>query len=227
MPTPGYYLDLSTFSLAKLKGLLKTTRLLPSQQALGKDIDERFAHLEQNGIKNLAQLQEALKTKANVQAFAKATGLPTDYLTLLRREVNGYQPKPIDLQDFPGVKPAVVRKLRQIGIKNTEQLFPNVLTRKSRREFAQQHQIEPQDLLELTKLTDVARTRWVGPKFARLLIESEYDTVEKIASSKHQELYQALVRANEANGIYKGKFGAEDIKLWVNSVQAVPRVIQY
>ncbi|MFO7687833.1 MAG: DUF4332 domain-containing protein [Desulfobacterales bacterium] len=228
MTTSGYYLDLGTFSLTKLKDLLKTTRLLPSQQILLEKMDERFACLEGNGIETLEQLQKALKTKSAVQSFAEATGLPADYLTILRREVNSYLPKPIDLKDFPGVEPDVVRKLHQIGIENTEQLFPYVLTQKARRELAAQNQIGYEDILELTKLTDVARIKWVGPKFARLLIESEYDTVEKIANSNYEELYLALVRVNEKTGIYKGKFGIEDMKSWVNIVvQDVPQVIQY
>jgi len=228
MPTLGYYLDLCAFSLEKLKDLLKNTRLLPGQRILQENIDERFACLEQNGIENLQQLQKALKTKANVQSFASATGLPVDYLTILGREVNSYQPKPIKLKDFPGVNPEVIRKLDQIGIKNTKHLFANVLTREERNEFARQNQIGYEEILELTKLTDVARMKWVGPKFARLLIESEYDTVEKVANSNYEELYHALVRTNDEGGIYKGKFGIEDLKSWVNIViQDVPQVIQY
>lgn len=228
MTISGYYLDLGTLSLTKLKGRFKTTRLLPSQQRLLEKIDERFACLEENGIENLEQLQKALKTKSAIQSFAEAIGLPLDYLTILRREVNSYQPKPIDLKDFPGADPDVVRKLRQIGIENTEQLFPYVLTLQARSEFAEQNQIEYEDILELTKLTDVARIKWVGPKFARLLVESEYDTVEKIADSNYEELYLALIRVNEETRIYKGKFGIEDMKSWVNIVvQDVPRVIQY
>jgi len=228
MVSTGYYLDLGTYSLTKLKNLFKTTRLLPSQQILLEKIDEKFTCLEENGIENLEQLQRALKTKSAIQFFSKATGLPIDYLTVLRREVNSYQPKPIDLKDFPGVDAYVVRKLHQVGIKNTEQLFPYVLTRQARSEFAEQNQIEYEDILELTKLTDVARIKWVGPKFARLLIESEYDTVEKIADSNYQELHLALIQVNEKTGIYKGKFGIEDMKSWVNIVvQEVPQVIQY
>jgi hypothetical protein len=228
MPTSGYHLDLSAFSLEKLKYLFKNTRLLPSQQILQENIDERFASLEQNDVDNLQQLQKALKTKSDVQSFAKVTGLPLDYLTILRREVNSYQPKPINLKDFPGVNPEVIQKLGQIGIKNTKQLFANVLTQKERSEFAKQTQIEYEDILELTKLTDVARMKWVGPKFARLLIESEYDTVEKVANSNYEELYQALVRTNEESGVYKVKFGIEDLKSWVDVVvQDVPQVIRY
>jgi hypothetical protein len=228
MPTTDYYLDLSTFSLEKLKTQIKETRLLPSQQVLKDDLDERFACLERNGIENLEQLQKVLKTKSDVLSYAEETGLPVDYLTVLRREVNSYQPKPIKLKDFPGVDPEVIQKLEQIGIKNTKQLFPNILTLQDRHEFGEQHQIQQDDILELTKLTDVARLKWVGPKFARLLIESDYDTVEKIANSNYEELYRALVRTNERHNIYKGKFGLEDMKLWVNGpVQEVPQVIQY
>lgn len=64
------------------------------------------------------------------------------YLTILRREVNSYQPKPIQLKDIPGVNPEVVRKMDQLGIRNTKQLFPHVLTREDRGVFA-----DPIDLI--------------------------------------------------------------------------------
>jgi hypothetical protein len=227
MTTPGYYPDLSTFSILKLKTHLKTARMLPSQKILQENIDEHFACIEQRGIGNLEQLQRALKTKSDVLSFSKATGLSLEYLTLLRREVNSNQPKPIDLKDFPGVNPQVIHNLRQLGIKDTEQLFPHVLTPQARSVFAQQNQIADEDILDLTKLTDVARTKWVGPKFARLLVESGYDTVAKIANADGDKLHRALIRANDEHGIYKGKFGLEDIGQWVKTVQDVPQIIQY
>ena len=228
MPETGYAIDLSTFSLKKLKNNIENTRLLPSQQILQEDMDERFACLEQHGIENLQQLQTALKAKKEVQTFAQETGMPVDYLTILRREVNSYQPKPIQLKDIPGVNPEVVQKIDQVGIKNTKQLFPHVLTREDRRVFAEENQIGVDGILELTKLTDVARLKWVGPKFARLLIESPYDTVEKIANSDYEVLYFTLVQVNEEKRIYKGKFGKEDLKMWINFVvRGVPQVIQY
>ncbi len=228
MDTSKYYPDLKAFSLAKLKNLFETTRLLPSQQLLKEKIEERFAQLEQQGIENLEQLQKALKTPALVKSYAQTSGVPADYLTLLRREVNSYLPQPVDLKEFPGVNPDVVQKLQTLGIKNTQQLFPYVLTPASRSEFAAQHQISPEELLELTRLTDVVRIKWVGPKFARLLTASSYNTLEKIARSNHEELYKDLIRVNEELGIYQGRFGIEDMNSWVNvAVQQVPQVIQY
>ena len=222
MTTPANHPDLKIFSLERLKNRLKTIRLLPGQQLLLENIDARFTCLEQNGIENLEQLQKALKTKSDVQFYAKTTGLPLDYLTVLRREVNSYKPKPIDFKEFPGVNGDVVRKLSNIGIKNTEHLFPTILNPVDRLEFAERNQIALEELLELTKLTDVSRARWVGPTFARLLIESDYDTVEKIAGADVGELYRDLVRVNQANAIYKGRFGQEDMDLWVTMVRDVP-----
>ena len=204
MSNSKYYVDLSEFSLEKLGHRIQNTRLPPSHRILQENIDERFPCLEENGIENLQQLQKVLKTKSDVQSFAEDTGLPLDYLTVLRREVNSYQPKPINLKDFPGVDPEIVKKLVKIGIKNTKQLFPNVLTPQERREFAEQNRIQYDEILELTKLTDVARLKWVGPKFARLLIESDYDTVEKVAKSHYKELYLNLVHTNKRRNIYQG-----------------------
>jgi hypothetical protein len=223
-----YYPDLSQFSLEKLQHLFEITRLLPSQQLLQEDIEERFTCLAQHGIENLQQLQKALKARQDVQTFAQTTGLPVEYLTLLRREVNSYHPKPVLLKDFPGVNPDAVQKLAQMGIKNTKQLFEQVITPETRAELAAQTQIAESDILELTRLSDMARLKWVGPKFARLLIESEYDTAAKVINANYAELHEALIRTNEEKEIYQGRFGIEDMKSWVTvAIRDVPQVIQY
>ena len=228
MQAPGYGPNLQEFPLEKLQRYLKQTRLLPSQQSLQEDLDAHFAVLKAYGIENLAQLQTALKNKSAVQTFAAQTEIPRDYLTLLRREVNSYLPKPIKLADFPGVKPEVVAKLEKIGIKNTVQLYDRILSPEDRDKLAQEGEVTVTDILDLTRLTDVGRLKWVGPKFARLLVETPYDTLEKIAAADHEALYKALVRTNEALQIYRGKFGQEDLKLWVEGVVSMwPRTIEY
>ena len=146
----------------------------------------------------------------------------------MRREVNSYHPKPIKLRDFPGMDPDAISQLEQAGIQHTLQLFPKVLSPHQRRACAFEHQIGEDTILELTKLTDVARLKWVGPKFARLLVESDYDTVEKIAQSDYVELFEELMRVNDRNKIYRGALGMDDLKDWVDVyVQDVPQVIQY
>ncbi len=223
----GYYADLSDFSLEKLKNHLKTTRLLPSQQILQENIDECFACLAQQGLQNLAQLQKSLKSKADVHSFSKQTGLPVDYLTLLRREVNSNQPKPIDLKDFPGVRADLVQRLEQRGIKNTAQLFSLVLTAANRQALAQQTQLSYADILDLTRLIDVARAKWVGPKFARLLVAAGYGSLAKIASADTEALWQAIQQANQDGNHYQGSLGLDDLKAWISTVRDVPQRIEF
>ena len=43
MPSSDYALDLSAFSLAKLRTHFETAKLLPSQHVLQEEIDTRFA----------------------------------------------------------------------------------------------------------------------------------------------------------------------------------------
>lgn len=60
------------------------------------------------------------------------------------------------------------------------------------------------------------------------MIETEYDTVEKIARANGEVLYRSMKRTNEEKNIYKGNLGQEDINSWIEIVvREVPQVIVY
>ncbi len=226
--TSKYYIDLTAFSLSRFKERIEHDYLIPSQRLLKEKIDLHFAILESNGINNLGDLHLALKTKKTISAFANKTGLPEEYLTKVYREINGYLPKPVKLDAFPGIDPDVIRKLNEIGVKNTLHLFDRVLSEEDREELSAQLAISDQDILDLTKLTDVARLRWVGPGFARLLVESSYDTVEEISKANYKELFHDLKNTNEKKKLYKGKLSQnDDLKMFIKIANDLPREIQY
>lgn len=222
-----YYIDFKKITIDDLKIRLKEADLLPSQKILKENIDNRLERLKKHDIKNLYDLHEKLKTKDKVAAIAEETDLPEKYLIILRREVNSYHPKPNNFKDFPGIKPDTLQKLEEIGIKHTLHIFDKILTRKSRVDFANKSGISDDEILELTKLTDVSRIKWVGPIFARLLIESGIDTVEKVTHTQYERLYTKLSKINEDKKYYKGKFGLNDMKLCVEVSNDVPRAIKY
>jgi peptidoglycan hydrolase-like protein with peptidoglycan-binding domain len=224
----GYTIDLATFKLETLKSRLRYIHMTPSQQILKEDLENRFAILQSHGIHNLHQLQEVLKTRKAVSAFAQASGLPQDYLTVLRRWVNGYHPKPVKLADLPPVDADTVTRLAVMGINDTLQLFPRVKTPTLRAELASESGIPPEKILILTKLSDLCRLKWVGPKFAHLLLVSGFDTVEKIAMADGIALYHHLQKISEVTGVYQGGFGEDDINLWVQYIVCdVPIIIDY
>jgi hypothetical protein len=215
----NYYIDLSTKSIKWLKEYLETSKLLPSQQVLKEKLKERFDILTQSGIKNLYDLQQVLKNKSNVQQFSLQTGLPEDYLTVLRREVNSYHPQPRKISDFPFIHLDVKVKLHTFGIKDSFVLFDHVATQEKREALMQKLNLTTDEVLILAKAVDLMRIRYVNHTFANLLLHSSYDTVSKVQKSDCNKLYKELYDLNENQNYFTGHFGASDMELFINDAK--------
>jgi hypothetical protein len=225
--TDNYYIDLEKYPLAQFKNDLKESKLLPSRKILKEHIDKRFKILNKNGIRNLQNLTNTLKTPKKAKEFAEKSGLPYDYLIILRREVNSYTPKPVNLDKFPRIESEVITKLNAIGIKNTAHLFKRVRTEKDRRELSAETDMNYREIIELTKLTDLSRIKWIGPIFARLFFESGTDTSQKVSDANANLLFKQLVEINAEKGYTKGKFIESDVELCIKVAKMVPKVIEY
>ncbi|BDZ69883.1 DUF4332 domain-containing protein [Methanobacterium petrolearium] len=192
-----YHIDLEKFPLNRFKKELSESELIPSRKILKEKINERFEILENNGIGNLQDLKVSLKTPKKTREFAGKSGLPEDYLLILRREVNSYTPNPVNLEKFPGVEKETVNKLKSVGIKNTAHLFKKVKTPEDRIKLAAELEIPEEEILELAKLTDLSRIKWVGPVSARIFLDSGIDTVEKVSEADAGSFYKKLVELNQ------------------------------
>jgi len=120
-----YHIDLERFSLERFRHSLETGEVLPGRRILKEKIAERFKILESMGIRNLKDLIQALKSPKKLEQFSKKSGLPQDYLVILRREANSHIPKPVNLREIPGVNSVCVERLAAAGIKNTQHLMCN------------------------------------------------------------------------------------------------------
>jgi hypothetical protein len=223
----GYYIDLSSISIDSYKAKLKSSDLLPSRMILKDKLDERFNYFESIGISNVQELQQILKKKDKLAELPKVNFLSGDYLAILLREINSLHPKPNKIKEFIGISSDTVSKLEKIGIKDTVGLFDKVINTKSRKELAIKASIADLEIMELTKLTDLSRIKWVGAMFARILFESGFDTVEKISKANHEDLYKKITQLNKERNLYKGNIGIKDMKLCVNAAKEVPLEIEY
>ena len=154
--------------------------MLPSQRILKEDVDRRFAVIADQGIQNIRQLQETLKTKGNVAAFAKATSLPEPFLTVLRRELNSYNSQVRKAADFPSIGDDIKSRLAALSVHTMETLYDRVLTPEGRAALGGALSASGEEVLFWAKLADVSRLRYVNPAFATLLAHSAYDTAAKI-----------------------------------------------
>ncbi len=201
--------------------------MIPSWKVLGEDIDKNLDIIKKHDISNLDELLIALKDKSKIQEFSKLSGLPAKYLEVLKRVVNGYRQKPNRIRDFSCISEDIFHRLEKSGLKNTLKLYDKVLTSEKRNEFSKKTGISQREMLKLAKLTDLSRIRWVNHTFAYVLLESGYDTVEKVAKADYKELYTNIKQLNEERKIYNAHIGERDMKMVIEFAQGLDFEIEY
>lgn len=223
----GYYIDLDKISIDDYRIKLETAYLPPSRIMLKDRLDERFGYFKSIGIKNAKELVKMLNRKDSFSELKKVECLSGNYLTILLREINSILPKPNRIKDFKTISKDTISKLESLGINNTLKLFDRVISPETRKKLAIDSGIDNKTLLELTKLTDLSRIRWVGTTFAGMLYDLGVDTVEKVIQSDPVDLHARLKQLNIEKNIFKGQIGLNDVKILVNIANEVPLDIKY
>jgi len=219
---PQYHRNLKDIAIDDFAEDLELASMIPSRKNLGEEIHSRLKCLRDHGIRTIDDLLTELKNPKKLAAFTEKSGLPEDYLANFRRELGSILPKPVKLDTIPSLEKQDLEKLKGIGITDTMQLFNAAVTNAQRTELAKTTGIPPSRILELAKLSDVCRIKWVGANFARVLVDSGYDTAVKVSGADYRELYTAIIAANGRGHFYKGKIGQNDMRLCVLAAARVP-----
>lgn len=223
----GYYIDLEKISIDNYRTKLETAYLPPSRMILKERLEERFGYFKNIGIRNIKELVQVLKKKDRLSELQKVDCLSSDYLTILLRELKSTFPKPNKIVEFKGISKHTVDKLENIGIKNTEKLYDKVTTKTDRQKLADLTGINYADILELTKLTDLSRIKWVGVTYAQILYNLGVNTVEKVSKSDPIDLHARINQRIKEHNIFKGAIGLNDVKILVETANGLPLEIEY
>ena len=223
----GYYIDLEQISIDEYQRYIEKSDLLPSRRIIKENLSERFTYFKNIGITNVLELQRTLKKNDKLTELAKINCFSTDYLKILLREINSIQPKPTKISEFKGISPDTIKTLEKHGFQNTFKLFDKIKTKNNRNELAKITGISAEEILELTKLTDLSRIRWVGATFARMLYDIGIDTVEKAANSNFTDLHLKINQTNKEKKYFNGNIGLNDMKLLVNAAKEIPLEVEY
>ena len=208
----AYHIDDEHTSLDDLRRRIEETDLVPSRVSLLDEIAEKFGVLEQQGITTLAGLRKALKSSGRLAALSTETGIETQYLTLLRREIESYFPKPSPLKDFDWIPEGVIAKLEGSGIRDTAGLYQATSSSEDITNLAQSSGVGTAILEVFACLADLSRVQWVSPATARMLVEAGYPSSASLAAADSGELCDALMRVNADGRFFKGKIGLRDVR---------------
>ena len=112
--------------------------------------------------------------------------------------------EPLRLKDFLGVSTEVIGKLKDAALRNIDQLLEAGRTDKLRRGLSQELGIPLDVVVELVKMSDLARIFGLKAIRARLYHDAGVDTVEKMSLMNPAELIRVTsdyIKRSNFNGI--------------------------
>lgn len=223
----AYYIDLSKISLDDYKIKLKKSYLPPSRMILKEKIEARINCIKYIGITNLQELLNCLKNKKKFEELSNLDCLSTEYLTILLRELKSIHPKPNNIKDFANISNDTKNKLIKDGYNNTLKIYDKIQYINDRKLFAKKINISDDEILEITRITDLSRIKWAGVTFVCMLIALGIDSVEKVANSDYIELHTTINKINKEKNFYKGTIGLNDIRIFIEAANDVPLDIEF
>lgn len=221
-----YFFNLNKYALSDYARELEEGELLPGRRILQENTKERFKKLSDRGVSNLNELAEILKSKGKIDQLAEESGIPAEFLKILKRELNRLFPKPVYLKDFPGIPVSVIARLEKHGIKNTFQLFEQADTIEKRNKLSKEADVSHAFIDELFKLSDLSRIWGVGAVFCRIFYKAGFDSVGKVAEAEASELYEALIETNRNGNYTKARFTVKDVASCIEFARRLPIIIK-
>jgi DUF1009 family protein len=134
---------------------------------------------------------------------------------------------PFKLKEFRGVNSEYVEKLAAAGIKTAEQMLTAGQTAEKRTALARDTGIPEEAILELVKLSDLARLPGVKGIRARLYYDAGVDCVEKMAAWEPDALLKMTAEFVEQTGFQGIAPLPKEVSSTIANAKRLPRVVEY
>ena len=137
------------------------------------------------------------------------------------------QRKPFALKDFRGVNPEYIKGLSAVGIKNVDEMLAQGATPEERQSLAQRTGIPLEGILELVKLSDLARIPGIKSVRARLYVDAGIDSIEKMAQMEPAALRTLVVDFIERTGFDGIPTLPKEARSAVKKARRLPKIVHY
>lgn len=143
----------------------------------------------------------------------------------LRRE--RIKRKPFLLKDFRGIDPQDAEELASIGIRNTNQMLQAGKTESDRKILADKSGLPYDTILELVKLSDLARIPGIKGIRARLYLDAGIDTVEMMSHLKTEEMLILVTEFVERTGFDGIPPLPAEVRYSIAKARSLPKLVAY
>jgi predicted flap endonuclease-1-like 5' DNA nuclease len=144
--------------------------------------------------------------------------------SMVMKEVS---PRSAGVEDIKGIGPAYAQKLKDEGIKTTDDLLEAGSTKKGRKELAGKTGIAERMILEWVNKADLSRIKGIGEEYSDLLEEAGVDTVVELSRRNPENLHATIVGINEAKKLVQRTPTLSNIEDWVEQAKMLPRKVEY
>lgn len=144
---------------------------------------------------------------------------------ILREQRIGRRPFP--LREFRGVNAEDVEKLAVLGIRDVRQMLAVGQTERGRAALSAESGVAGDAILELVKLSDLARIPGVKGVRARLYHDAGVDTLEKMAEWEPEELREMVTGFVAQTGFEGIAPLPAEVRFAVDKARNLPKIVEY
>lgn len=135
--------------------------------------------------------------------------------------------KVFKLKDFRGINPKDTSKLEALGIRDVQQILEAGKTPQARQQLASRTGVSPDAILELVKLSDLARIEGVKSIRARLYYDAGVDTLDKMAGWDPKKLRKMLIDFVKETG-FKGIAPLpKEAEYTIMKARQLPKIVEF
>ncbi|MHA2251687.1 MAG: DUF4332 domain-containing protein [Candidatus Kariarchaeaceae archaeon] len=202
------FIDYYNYSFEELINLIESENSQSKKRVLNDyDIKKVLKGFKARGVKDLKYLLKRIRKNTGLRHYSFELKLSEEYLEELRRQLSSYVPKAKPLKALLPVRSKVqeewINKLKSLGMTNTYHILHIGKTIIGRAQLAKMTEIHVDFIKELVQYADILRCGVVNNTWARMYIENNIDTAQKLQSSSPKELYDLFKGINKKYGKLK------------------------
>lgn len=134
---------------------------------------------------------------------------------------------PFPLRDFRGVNQEEIERLAAVGINNISQMLKKGRTTQQRKDLSEKTGVSLESIVELVKLSDLARIPGVKGIRARLYFDAGVDSIEKLAQWKPVAFREMIVEFVERTNFDGTPTLPAEARYSIKKAKELPRVVEY
>jgi hypothetical protein len=135
--------------------------------------------------------------------------------------------KSLPLREFRGADREHLARLAEAGIQNASQMLEAGRSPEDRRQISTQTGLPPSAILELVKLSDLARIPGIAGIRARLYYDAGLDTLDEIARWEPDELLRHMTEFVNRTGFEGIAPLPREVSSCIKKARSLPRVVDY